>query len=278
MPIPPATNKEQKAIDDLIKQISAKGDVEIARIVNEWRKNIVLLVAESGKEMDALSVDVLKARLDRLARQFEMMLTKELTDNQRKQFIKGIQSVDRIIKSGGISHALPFLSERKLEALQNYSAAQVQGLVGNALRNVTSELDLAVLGQKFAVDVIDNIGRNLEDPSIFGTVAKRAQVIYQTEVKRIQNMTTHDRIIQMKQQVKDIGKRWIHSHIGIPRPGHLVLDGTVVAAEEQFELVGADGEIYYVDYPHDPSLPVGEVANCRCSITVVAMRFLDEGA
>ena len=149
----------------------------------------------------------------------------------------------------------------------------MKGLTNNALQNINNELDLAVLGQKSASEVIANIGKNLDDPSVFGTLAKRAQVIFQTEVKRIQNITTSDRISQSLQQVSDMGKKWIHSHIGVPRPGHLMLDGVVIKADEQFELVGADGEIYYVDSPHDPMLPVSEVAGCRCTIVPVVMRF-----
>jgi hypothetical protein len=265
----------QEEIDNLINQISKSGDVEIQSVINNWRRQVITMVAEN-EPLDALTVETLKARLGALSYQVRLNLTKQMTDNQRRLFVKGIQTVDKILKEQGIATALPFLSERKLEILQKYSANQVNGLVGNALQNVSNELDLAVLGQKSASEVIANIGKNLNDASIFGTIAKRAQVIFQTEVKRIQNMTTHDRIMQSKQQVSDMGKKWVHSHIGVPRPGHLMLDGVVVAADEQFDLIGADGELYQVDTPHDPDLPVGEVVNCRCTVVPVVMRFEDE--
>lgn len=263
-----------QSIKQIIEDLSASGNVDVQSIINRWRQSTVLITAEAGS-LDPLTTEILKRRLYALSQQMRQQLTQTLTDNQRRLFIKGIQTVDNIIKSGGISHALPYLSEQKLNALQNYSARQVQGLTEQAYRNISNELDLAVLGQKPSSDVIKAIGKNLDDPSIFGTVAKRASVIYQTEVKRIQNITTADRIAQMKQQVHDLGKKWLHSHIGIPRPGHLMLDGEIVAADDQFELEGADGETYLVDGPHDPILPVGEVANCRCTITPVVMRFLE---
>jgi hypothetical protein len=262
-------------IQSIIDQISKSGDAEIQQVVNEWRRQVVLMIAEN-EPLDTLTNEMLKARLNALSYQVRQNLVKRMTDNQRRLFVKGIQTVDKIIKEKGISHAVPFLSERKLEMLQKYSAEQVKGLTDNALRSITNELDLAVLGQKSASEVIANIGKNLNDASIFGTIAKRAQVIFQTEVKRIQNITTSDRISQSLQQVNDMGKKWLHSHIGVPRPGHLMLDGVVVAADEQFELEGADGETYYVDSPHDPLLPVGEVANCRCTVVPVVMRFLED--
>ena len=262
-------------INSLIDQISKAGDAEIQSYINKWRQQVVLMIVEN-EPLDMLTVETLKARLAALSDQVQRNLIKTMTDNQRRLFVKGIQTVDKIINEKGIRNSLPFLSERKLELLQKYSANQVNNLTGNALQNISNELDLAVLGQKSASDVISNIGRNLDDPSIFGTVAKRAQVIFQTEVKRIQNMTTHDRIVQAKQQVSDMGKKWVHSHIGVPRPGHLLLDGTVLPVDEQFEVIGADGDVYYVDAPHAPELPVGEVVNCRCTVVPVVMRFLKD--
>ena len=259
-------------IKEIIDKLAESGSENIRSVVNDWRRNVVLMIAES-EPLDALSVETLKVRLNALSQQVEAELSGVLSDNQRRLFVKGIQTVDRIINEKGIRHALPFISEKKLDLLQKYSAEQIRGLTDNATRSISTEIDLAVLGQKSASEVIANIGKNLDDPSIFGTVAKRAQVIFQTEVKRIQNISTHDRIIQAKQQVGDMGKKWIHSHVGVPRPGHLMLDGVIIPADEQFELVGADGEIYYVDHPHDPDLPAGEVINCRCQIVPVVMRF-----
>lgn len=267
----------QQEIDSLIQKIANSGDADIQTLINNWRRRVVLMIAEN-EPLDVLTVETLKARIRMLAQQAQQIITKQISDNQRRLFIKGIQTVDNIIKANGIRHALPFLSETKLNALQRFSADQIKGLTDNAIRSISTELDLALLGQKTATEVIANIGKNLDDPSVFGTVARRAQIIYQTEVKRVQNMTTVDRITQAKQQVQDVGKKWVHSHIGIPRPGHLMLDGTVVAADEQFELVGADGGVYSVDGPYDPELPVGEIVNCRCTVVPVVMRFLDQTA
>jgi hypothetical protein len=250
-----------ESIKQLIDDITTSGDASIQTIVNRWRQNSVLITAEAG-QLDPLTTQVLKQRLYFLSQQVQRQLTQTLSDNQRRLFIKGIQTIDNVLKSGGISTALPYLSEQTLNALQNYSAVQIKGLTDNAYRNISNELDLAVLGQKPSGDVIEAIGKNLTDPSIFGTIAKRASVIYQTEVKRIQNIATADRIRQTQQQVRDLGKKWIHSHVGIPRPYHLFLHGTIVKADEQFELQGEDGEVYMIDGPHDPILPVSEVVNC----------------
>jgi hypothetical protein len=263
---------ELQKVQALIEQISKSGDAEIQAVINNWRRSIVTMIAES-QSLDILTVETLKLRLQYLADQVRQIMTGKISDYQRRVFIKGIQTVDKIIKEKSIFQALPYLSERKLESLYRYSAEQVKGLVGNALQNVTNELDLAVLGQKPVTEVLKAIGKNLDDPSVFGTIAKRAAVIYQTEVKRIQNLTTSDRLKQSIQQVPDLKKKWVHSHVGVPRPYHFMMDGTTIGVNEKFELRGADGNIYMVDAPHDAILPVGEVANCRCIVIPVVGRF-----
>lgn len=61
-------------------------------------------------------------------------------------------------------------------------------------------------------------------------------------------------------------KEWRHSgsRHNKPRKNHVAMDGTIVDKREPFELEGADGNMYYPQYPRDTSLPPGERVNCHC--------------
>lgn len=259
----------------LINKIEETGVSQVQGIIEKWRRSVVYEIANSGN-LDALSTEVLLNKLKFLNQSVQRELAGKLTENQRRLFIKGLQSVDKYLESGKLSVGLPYLSEHKLEQLQRYSADLVTGIVAEAQKNIGIQVSLGVMGQKSKEEIIQGIGSNLDDPSVFGTIAKRAQVVFQTEVKRTQNIATNDRIKQAATQIKDLKKRWIHTHIGIPRPYHLLMHGTTINVNELFTLKGADGNIYEIEAPHDPSLPAGETVNCRCGIIAVVMRFETE--
>jgi glycerol-3-phosphate cytidylyltransferase-like family protein len=249
---------------------SSSGD--FLKVIDEWRQRVVLVLVEAG-EVNPITDDIIKQRIDQINEQFRQKLEPVLSDNQRRLFIKGIQLVDKALEAGNIRTAMPYLSEQKLQRLNQYGAEHIKGLADYARSKIAQEIDLAVLGQKPQQQVIETIGRKLDSASVFGTIAKRAEVILKTEVNRINQMATADRLKQVSIQVQDLKKRWIHSHIGIPRPGHLMLHLVTIDVKEKFELLGADGKIYYVDGPYDPILPASEIVECKCKVIPVVMRF-----
>jgi hypothetical protein len=249
---------------------SSSGD--FLKVIDEWRRRVVLVLVEAG-EVNPITDDMIKQRIDQINEQFRQKLEPVLSDNQRRLFIKGIQLVDKALEAGNIRTAMPYLSEQKLQRLNQYGAEHIKGLADYARSKIAQEIDLAVLGQKPQQQVIEAIGRKLDSASVFGTIARRAEVILKTEVNRINQMATADRLKQVSIQVQDLKKRWIHSHVGIPRPGHLMLHLVTIDVKEKFELLGADGQIYYVDGPYDPILPAGEIVECKCKVIPVLMRF-----
>lgn len=255
------------------KQLAGSGGGDIRKIVDDWRQRIVLLLVEAG-EVSPLTSDALKQEITQINDAFKQKLEGSLSENQRKLFVKGIQIVDKALEAGNIQTAMPYLSEQKLAFLQKYGAEHIKGLTEFARSRITQEIDLAVLGQKPQQEVINAIGKRLgDDASVFGSVQKRAEIITLTEVNRINQVATTDRLKQAAGQVPDLKKRWIHSHVGIPRPGHLMLHNVTVAPNERFELLGRDGKVYAVDGPYDPILPAGEVVHCRCKVIGVVDRF-----
>ena len=255
----------------LVNNLSNLSAKDFMRAVDEWRQKVILTVLETG-DLNPITQDVIKQKIVEVNRQFEQKFEEQLSENQRRLFVKGIQTVDNALKGGNIQSAVPFLSEQKLEALKRYGAEHIKALTETARHRIAQEIDLAVLGQKSQQDLIEAIGRNLKSSSVFGTLAKRAEVIVKTEVNRINQIASADRLKQTSEQIKDLRKQWIHSFVGIPRPGHLALHRVMVLAKEKFELVGADGRLYLVDGPMDPILPVGDVVNCFPRETLVDAR------
>lgn len=94
-----------------------------------------------------------------------------------------------------------------------------------------------------------------------------------TLVNRVQNIATNERMKQTVGQVPDLKKKWLHSLVGVPRPGHLALHGVTIPVMEKFELHGEDGKIYHVEMPQDPILPASETIGCRCHLAGVVGRF-----
>lgn len=254
-----------------IDQMKAESTKEFLAIVDKMRQEMILAVAQAS-EVNPVTSPGLKSAIERITREYETKFGAALTENQRRTFVKGIQVVDKTVKAGDIMLAVPYLSEQKLELLKGYNAELVKSITETARQKIAQEIDLAVLGQKPAGDVIAAIGKNLNSPSVFGTIAKRAEVIHRTEVNRIQEIATADRMKQVAIQVPDLSKQWLHSNVGIPRPGHLMLNQVIVKATEKFTLVGENGT-YQVDGPLDPVLPVEEVANCRCKSIPIIERF-----
>ena len=61
-------------------------------------------------------------------------------------------------------------------------------------------------------------------------------------------------------------KGWLHTgnYRNEPRQNHIDMDGQIVAKDQPFELIGADGIVYHPMYPRDVILPAGERINCHC--------------
>lgn len=264
--MPPAPARISRSIRNtlrLIEQLEDSQARSFVSLVDELRRDVVLVIL-NNPGLGPLDGETIKQAIDQIMLTYRTRFMDQLSENQRRLFIKGIQLVDSALKSADLTPALPYLSEQKLLALQGYGAELVTGLTDRVRNQLRQEIDLAVLGQKPVYDVIQAIGKNLKDPSIFGTTAKRAEVIVRTEVNRIQQVATSDRMRQAAAQVPGLKKKWIHSYVGVPRRNHLIMHGVIVKATEKFELFGRNGKVYMIDGPHDPELPAGETVNCRC--------------
>jgi hypothetical protein len=266
----PTPNKE--ILDALagIRQAENSGATEFLALVDKLRREVVLAIVQNN--LSPVTMATVKGQVSSILQVYQTRFEALLSDNQRRMFVKGLTVVDKAVDAAGLHLSIPFLSERTLGQVQSYGAELISGLTDYARQRITSEISLAVLGQKSVDQVIQAIGTNLDNPSVFGSIANRADIIFRTEVARISSLATIERIDQAKTQIPDLQKQWLHAHVGTPRPGHLALNGVTVAASEQFKLLGGDGVVYLVDGPHDPELPAGEVVNCFVGEGIVDAR------
>lgn len=91
----------------------------------------------------------------------------------------------------------------------------------------------------------------------------RARATAVTEALRAHSVAQEE-AIQQSPAVEE--KEWVHtgSFRNDPRPNHEAMSGQIVPKDQPFTLYGADGGIYYPQYPRDVVLPAGESVNCHC--------------
>jgi hypothetical protein len=188
-----------------IQRAEATGSMDFLRLVDKLRQDVVLAVAQS--EISPYTMGQVKAQITGILETYQSRFGDLLSTNQHRLFIKGLQLVDRAVGGADLRLAVPYLSEQTLGQVQRYGAELITGLMDYARQRISSEVSLAVLGQKPVEDVIKAIGRNLDDASVFGTVAARADIIFRTEVNRISNLATVERINQAKGQIPDLQGR-----------------------------------------------------------------------
>lgn len=257
-----------------IEQLKDAGAREFLSITDEFRRQVILEIVRH-EPIDGSVLQRIKSAIDELTNHFELRYRTALSDNQRRLFVKGIQIVDRAVTTNDITLAVPYLSTELLAEVQRFGAELITGLAAKTRKDIAAEISLGVMGQKPATRIIAQIGKSLDGPGIFGTIARRGQIIQRTESNRIQQVATDKRLQQVQQQIPTLEKEWLHGHRGIPRAYHLLMHGTRIPVDKKFSLQGENGTVYEIAGPYDPGLPASEVVNCSCGVIPV-VPSLDE--
>ena len=114
-------------------------------------------------------------------------------------------------------------------------------------------------------DTMDKIsGGGIRDPGY------RARRVATTEVLRAHSVAQQESFMQSPSVTQ---KMWRHSGFrAYSRQNHIDMDGQTVGVNDLFTVYGADGGVYYAEYPRDSALPPGESINCGC----IAQPIVDE--
>ena len=152
------------------------------------------------------------------------------------------------------------LGTASLDALRDFTVHKLADISNDAYARIRSELQLGIMAGKSPAEVAKAIGRDLESPSVFRSIAYRAEVVTRTEMGRVFSKATEMRLEQAALVIPGMEKEWIHAgHPMKPRPTHLAAHGQRVPVAEPFR-IGAQQMMF----PRDPAAPLDEVINCGC--------------
>lgn len=261
-----ASRKERafhKKVKGLIEKAHSLDDKAVARsmrILENARKEVAAAVASTDWQIYYRGE--LTQAIERALTAFGDQYGIELRDMQRDFWESGIQMVDLPMQTIGIAQAMPQIDHTVLAIMQDYSADLIKGLAKDAATKINNELTIGLMGQKTPYEVMQAVGRNLKDKSIFKSIAARAETITRTESGRALSAASQARMEKAQAVVPGLQKQWFHSHISrMPRLTHLAADGQIRDIDKPFNVAGEK-----LMYPRDPD-PAGSARNtirCEC--------------
>lgn len=132
-----------------------------------------------------------------------------------------------------------------------------------SMRGLSKDIS-AALGRTLTEGVnrgesIDKLAGRVRD--VFDGVGEsRARQIARTETHGAAEGAGHDAAGALHRAGTSLEKTWLATHDARTRPDHLDADGQTVPYDQPFKVGG-----HALEYPGDPSGPVEQIVNCRCS-------------
>lgn len=251
----------QKKVAELIRKANKLEDVEVLRVVRllaDARKEVAATVAST--EWQAYRLPQLKGQIERAMQEFGAKYGVNLRDAQREFWEQGADMVDMPLRAAGVVAYLPALDTTTLSIMQGFSTDLVQGLSRDAAARINREMTMGLMGQKTPYEVMQSVGRNLTHPSVFKSIAARAETITRTECGRVLEMAAQARMTEAAKSVPGLQKQWVHGHLAmVPRPEHMVANGQIRDVDQPFDVGGEK-----LMYPRDPAGSAKNTINCGC--------------
>jgi len=255
-------NKKQQfqtKVKQLIKQADRLEDQAVKRVIrllNDARKEVAAAVAST--EWQVYHLRQMKAAIERAMNELGSKYGVDLRDTQRSFWEAGIDRVDIPLREIGIYAAIPEIDMTALSILQDYGADLVDDLSKNAIKKINQELTLGLMGQKTPYEVMEAVGRNLKDKSIFRSIGARAETITRTEAGRVLEMAGQKRKEMAARVVPGLQKQWFYGHSPkMPRLTHRAAHGQIRDVDKPFNVGGEE-----LMYPRDPGGSARNTVNC----------------
>lgn len=267
-----AENPRQAAYDAKLADLTGKAQdyVEsqvtgVLDLLRAAQKDVLSAVA--GTDWDTYHNAERKKAIEEAIKTFEAKAKDFVSESQRELIDAGIDIIDEPMAAAGVDvkTKLPAFPPENLNIMVEYSADLITNVSDDAITKINGVISRAITGGLTLQEAIDQIGRNLDSPGVFRSIANRAEFIARTEMARVNNAARQARANQLSGMFPELNpqKKWIHS--GKPkktrRRNHYKVDGEIVPVDEKF----SNG----IDYPHAPGLPAKEVVNCGCTHVLV---------
>jgi len=246
-------------LEELIARVGRLEDSEVRRILDlleQARRDIAAMLAQT--DWQAYRLPQLREAVERTITAFSRQYGIESDRYLSNAWNAGIDLIDWPLHHAGFRLMVPEVSRTALEIMQGYSADLVSRLSADAIARINGEITMGILGQRSPWQIMKAIGRSLDDPGVFGSIAVRAETITRTEMARVHSAAREARIRDVVDANPEIPwqKKWLSSGKAKPRPHHAALHGRIVPIDRNFP-----GNI---PYPHAPGLPASETVNCGC--------------
>ena len=251
----------EKKVNDLIARAQRLENAEVKKVIAllaAARKEVSATVAST--EWQAYRLPEFKNAIDRALQEFGDRYGVDLREAQRSFWEAGIEMVDAPLRTVGVYAAIPAIDTTALSIMQGYGADLVKGVARDAALRINNEITMGLMGQKTPFEVMQAVGRNLKDKSVFKSIAARAETIVRTEAGRVLEMASQARLEAASEYVPGLQKQWLHAeYVRAPRLSHLAVHGQIRDVDKPFDVNGEK-----LMFPRDPAGSAGNTINCHC--------------
>jgi hypothetical protein len=249
------------------RKIENAAATQIVQYVEDFRIAIARRLATVNWQISNLNE--IKRIIGRYADDLKDNAIKDLTTRQQKAFTRGIKQVDDVLLAKGVVPYLPYIPMKSLTDSQALAAQLIQGLSSNMAQRVNTEITLGLMGEVSPYEVMQRLSNFIPPLKDAGnqtaTAFGRAETIARTEMNRVNCMANKDRLLQVKEKYKDAKKKWKATHKINSRPEHQAQEELgPMPMDYEFDV---NGTLCFG--PLDAVLPVGEVANCGCTLQLI---------
>ena len=229
-------------------------------ILEELRKEVLYELGQAAiTKWDSYHLKQMLSSIENQVENFKAKAKAEAEGLLEESWGLGKNLVDLPLAEAGIYTGF-HLSTSVFDTMKDFTFHKIDGLSNAAWEKIQSELTLGVMGGKTPQEVAAAIGKNLKDPSVFGSIARRAEVITKTEMGRVFSQAAELRMEQAAEHVDGLEKKWRHvGHPKVPRLSHVAADGQHVPVNEPFNIGGES-----MMFPRDPAASIEETINCGC--------------
>lgn len=179
----------------------------------------------------------------------------------RKSAKEGKHWINELLFKQGIG-----LNEKWVLDILNYFSKEQFSTV-SGITEVTREQILSVLQKGLHEGwSIEEMASALQNPEL---ILWRARLITRTELVKGAYVGSK---IASEDSEWETEKEWIAANDHRTRHSHRMVDTVTIDADQKFKVQRAKGGFDLMDGPGDPTASIENLANCRCSLAVVAKR------
>lgn len=236
---------------------------EALALLNAVRREIIGLISEGGSEFNVARLRGVQRAIEYRLSQFEYEAARMLQARIQGSANLGIKLADAPMVGLNIPAPLFALASEDVLAAASFTPDLIKGISHQIRDSIGGILRRIVLGGLTVQEGIASVGRSLESPGVFRSVATRAEVIVRTEVLRIQSIANQKRQEQNREVVRSVGysyqKAWLSAQDKRVREAHRETNGQVREIDEPFD-VGNE----LLMFPRDPAGSPDNTIQCRC--------------